>query len=878
MKKKILATILAVVIGVSLVLGHMYILEAITSDSDTNVKSVHVSDSEIENSTLIIGTYLIHINGLSDDIYALAQDSAVQSAQNDMYYKSELASGKWYKITDATSIADITSEGTPVAASVIEALEFTHKVDADGNITDLRTGAAVDSYNVSDPYNMEELAELEPVKLRYDLLQEKETRSDSDNKNIEMIGTLYGLSLKDTITDENDARLSALEIYKNGLPGRGKPETWTAAVDTVIASVDAQRRVEALTILDDYLDQLLKKVTGQEEEVMTQEEYNTKLAEAETDEAKQLIEKEYQESQSRGGIFNSVGLNSDYQEDAELVSAISQARANVQESLTSYNAKIIVEGSTTTTKQIYKYTNNLISCASASDVSGADIATEKLVNLQNIAQGVIGDADEELSTLLDVLLKEALDAWKKKLSAGVSAEYKQAITDGASEAVKVSYLIQQKSDTNAAVTEYQSMLEEAWKRMSNAKAQQDVQDRINGIGDLEKLVPSDDAKTYQLETIAEHLSWLRAKLGELVAESSDSSELDTLKQQKDELETQRRDALDKNDLSTAKKLAAEIEAKQTDMDNLTKELTDVLNSEDSTEADKARALAGLTAGSTAKKLNSLASDITSGIRDSSDTTYGSSSLLNQMAAFSALSSYDPDAAASALAEIKDALDNASNIDADLKNQLGSEISELEGQIADASSTAGASGLSSETLKSLLADYFGEYTGNGTSSATQEQKAGALIALSMYAEATDNSDARAMASSLAGKMASDGNSYIYEQYDKDTGEYLSLKALGAVLGYRYIFDNAHYTVTLSKAQEYYLFTQDSVDYISTDKTSGIMQKAAGLMGTLYISSEDGDTIFDSTGYYIPKSIYASVRTSAMEYSIQEVYQMLMRGGN
>lgn len=876
MKKKIWATILAVVIGASLVFGHLYILEAITSDSDTSVKSVHVSDSEIENSTLVIGTYLIHINGLSDDIYALAQDSAAQFAQNDMYYKSELASGKWYKITDATSIADITSEGTQVAASVIETLEFTHKVDAEGNITDLRTGAAVASYNVSDPYNMEELAELEPVKLRYDLLQEKETRSDSDNKNIEMIGVLYGLSLKDTITDENDARLSVLEIYKNGLPGRGKPETWTAAVDTVIASVDAQRRVEALTILDDYLNQLLKKVMGQEEEVMTQEEYNTRLAAAESDEAKQLIEQEYQASQSRGGIFNSVGLNSDYQQDEELVNAISQAKADVQESIISYNAKIIVEGSTTTTKQIYKYTNDLISCASASDVSGADVATEKLVNLQNIAQGVIGDADGELSTLTDVLLKEALDAWKKKLSAGVSAEYKQAITDGASEAVKISYLTQQKNDTNAARTEYQSMLEEAWKRMSNAKAQQDVQNRINGIDDLEKLVPSDDAKTYQLETVAEHLSWLRTELGELVKQSSDSSELDTLKQQKDELETQRRDALDKNDLSTAKKLEAEIEAKQTEIDELTKDLTDVLNSEDSTEADKARALAGLTAGSTAKKLTSLASDITSGIRDSSDS-YGSSSILNQMAAFSSLSSYDPDAAAAALAEIKDALDNASNIDSDVKAQLDSEVSELEEQIA-AAAASGASKLSADALKSLLADYFGEYTGNGASSATEQQKAGALIALSMYAEATDNADARAMASALAGKMASDGNSYIYEQYDKDTNEYISLKALGAVLGYRYIFDNAHYTVTLSKAQEYYLFTQDSVDYVSASKVSRIMQKAAGLMGTLYISGEDGEAIFDSTGYYIPKSIYASVRTSAMESSIQEVYEMLMRGGN
>ncbi len=870
MKKKVWVTAAAFVLCTAIIFQTLRV-QAITSDRDNGVQSVHVSDSDIENSTLAIGSYLIHINGLTDEIYSLAQESANTFNQNNMYYKSELADGRWYEITDATSIADITSEGTPVDTSVIESLEFTHKVAADGTITDLRTGETVGSYDINDPYDLEGMEELEPIKLRYQFLTAKESKSDSDDKNIEIIGIFYGLSIKNSTTDSCDTKLSALETYKNGLSDRGKPSSWVSAVDTVATAVDAERRVESLTILTNYLDALMKKVTGQEAETMTRAEYEERLAAAETESQKQLVTEEYQLRLNTGGTFSSVGLNSDYQEDSELIDAISQARSNVESSITTYTAKLLTEGSTATTKAVYQYSNDLIDCANNGDESGADTATEKLVNLQNILKSVIADASGELDTLTNGLIEEAFQAWKDKLSAGVSAEYQQAVAAGASDSTRSSYLTQQKSETNAARTEYQTMLDEAWKRMANDKAQEDVLTRIDGIGDLEALVPADDAETYQLETVSEHLTWLRGELSDLVAESGDSSELDKLKREKDDLELQRQEALDKNDLSTAKRLAAEIEAKQTDMDNLTKELTDVLNSDTASESDKAKALAGLSDGSAAKMLNTLASSITSGIRDGSDTN----ATQNQLAAFSALSSYDTSAASAALAEIQDALDGSTALDSDLKDELENTVSSISESIETAS-TAGQN-LSTSELKSLLSSYFADLLGTGSSTASEAQKSAALIALSMYAEDTDNSDARALAASLAGMMAQAGNSYIYEKYDKETTEYLSLKAVSRVYSYRYIYDNAHYTVTLSQSQKYYLFTSGKETYMSTGKVPGTMTKAAGLMGTLYISSEDGSNIFNCTGYYIPKSNYASVRTQAMESEIQTVYQMLMEGG-
>ena len=865
MKKKVWGALMAVLICTAMIFQTIRV-SAVTSDRDSGVSSVHVSDSEIEDSTLVIGSYLIHINGMTDEIYSLAQESANEFNQNDMYYKSELASGQWYEITDASSIADITSAGTAVSASVIEALEFTHKVDSSGVITDLRTGATVETYNINDPYDLESMEELEPIKLRYQFLQAKESKTDSDDNNIEIIGIFYGLNIQNSLTSECDSKLSALETYKNGLSDRGKPASWTTETETVAGSVDAQRRVESLNTLSDYLDSLMKKITGQEQEVMTSAEYQTRLSEATTASEKQLVTEEYQSLLNASSTFSSVGLDSDYQEDSELIDAVSQAMSNVQSSITTYTAKLLSEGSTAATRAVYQYSNDLIDCAYNGDTDGADTAVSNLVNLGNIMKSVIANASGELDTLNAGLVEETYTAWTNKLSAGVTPDYQQAVESGSAEAVLTGYLTSQQSETNAARVEYQTMLQESWKRMDNTKAQEDVLNRIDGISDLEAMVPADEAESYQLETVAEHLNWLRTELSSLVAESGDSSELDNLKAEKDELEKERQNALDQNDLSEAKRLAAEIEAKQTDMDNLTKTLTDTLNSDSSSESDKAKALAGLTDGSTAKMLNTLASSITSGIRDGSGID-------NQMAAFSALSSYDPSAASSALTEIKDALDGATGLDDETKDQLEATVSNLEQQVANATN----SDLDTDALKKLLADYFGSYFGNGSSSASEVQMAGALIGLSTYAEDAENADARALAALLAGKMADDGNDYIYEQYDKDTSEYLSLKALSRVLSYRYIFDSAHYTVTLSKAQSYYLFTYGKEEYMSAGKVPGTMLKAAGLMGTLYISSDDGSGIFNCTGYYVPKSSYASVRTQEMESTIQEVYQMLMEGG-
>ena len=144
--------------------------------------AVHVDASGIENATLLIGTHLIHISAMTDEIYEIAADSASESNQQKWYYKSELAQGSWFDITNADSLKAITLEGVPVEDSEIEALFLTHHTRSDGVTYDLRTGQAVCMFDISNPYNLEDLKELEALKIPYDMLADKEDKKDEEKK------------------------------------------------------------------------------------------------------------------------------------------------------------------------------------------------------------------------------------------------------------------------------------------------------------------------------------------------------------------------------------------------------------------------------------------------------------------------------------------------------------------------------------------------------------------------------------------------------------------------------------------------------------------------------------------------------------------------
>lgn len=821
--------IVAIAIICLFVLYNFNISAAVENENDKTVRSVKVSAGSIENSSLVIGSHIIHINGLTDDLYAIAQESANEFNQNMIYYKSELADGKWFEITTATSVTDITGQGTPVDDGVISALEFTHSTNAKGETTDLRTGEKVSIYDIPDPYDLESMPELEPLKIQYQLLQEKDIETDSDEIYKIMIVAFYKEKIDDGETAESDLAINGMNTYKCGLSERGKSATWAEAVDSVMEQEDAKRRVKSLTTLSEILDELLNKASGLEQ----------------------------------GGDYG-YSIDEDFDVNQDIVAAVGDCMENVETSILKYTSLLLKEGTTTSSMTRYRYANDLINNGKAGSTGGCDTATQKLVNLENIINGKMVDMQSELELLQAELISEAYMNYSLKLAQGVNEKYQAAVTAGESQAVKTNCLMEQRDETNAARFEYQSLLEEQFKRMTSTAAQSYILTLIDGIPSLESMVPGDEVSSYQLETVAEHLEWLQDDLAELVKNDSDDTELEEKLKAKADLERRRQEALDNNDLKEMKRLTAEMEAKQKEIDELIKKLLASYNSGNSSPSDKAKALAALGEGNPEAMISELANSIESDIRNQKEGDIDS-----KVAALAAVSELNPEAADAAIKDIKDTLLGSEELTNEVKNKIQGQMAEIEQNV---NKLKNQPKLTNEKLISIIE----KWLGNSFDNSNEEKQAATIWGLCLYADEFYDQETRALALSFLNQFGANQHSYIYMKYNKDKEEYVPLDSVAKVLGYRYIFDDVHYTVTLSAVDSYYTFIMNQNKYEMADGNYSQLSKPAGYMNTLYVPSKDTEEIYSIKAGYIDNTDYAILLTKGVESRANELLALLKEG--
>ena len=122
----------------------------------------------VPGGTLFIGTWLIDAQCLNETFYRAALASMSTYNQQLMLYKSELAGNNWRDIYGASGLEDI----LPIAENIEEASLAEYLVSvvvgSDGMPVNAKTGAAVDIFNLSNPYEMEQIPELRALKIQYD--------------------------------------------------------------------------------------------------------------------------------------------------------------------------------------------------------------------------------------------------------------------------------------------------------------------------------------------------------------------------------------------------------------------------------------------------------------------------------------------------------------------------------------------------------------------------------------------------------------------------------------------------------------------------------------------------------------------------------------
>ncbi len=261
MGKKLSAAVLAAVLGMLAALGNPCESRAVFSEED----GVHIEPGEIPNSTLIIGTHLIYLGEMSDQIYETAMQSASDSEQRERYYKSELGGGGWYKISSASSLADITEEGKKVQDREIKELVMTHHTKSDGKTYELKTGRTVNAYDIESPYDLKEMSELSELAGEYETLQEG-VGSDEEKENLSLLDTFFESNVETDGTKRYDKALDQLFAVYLQAASEGDAAELKEMLDKAMEKTDNGRRYlvcqKATELLGGLTEEMSEEGTG----------------------------------------------------------------------------------------------------------------------------------------------------------------------------------------------------------------------------------------------------------------------------------------------------------------------------------------------------------------------------------------------------------------------------------------------------------------------------------------------------------------------------------------------------------------------------------------------------------------------------------------
>lgn len=825
-KKKLITMAAALCIAVVLALGVSKGIWVQALFDET--AAVHINASEIEEGTLLIGTHLVHISAVGDEIYEIADASASESGQMNRYYKSELAGGEWFNITDAASLKDITTEGTPVEDSEIEGLFLTHHTKSDGITYDLRSGQAVCMFDISDPYDLENLSELEPLKLQYDILADKKDKSKTDEFCEEEVRKFFRQEVKDQETERLDAQLRALQSAY-GAAGNEKK----SAIAQVMQAVDASRRIHVLEKIREPLNQLVERLQGKEVDI--------------------------EDSDSQDNHFE---VNSD------LNSGASDSVQNIETSLLQYGSKALSEGTTILSKEEYKVKREMIAAAEGGNNDALDQAAEKIMLLKNITENVIGDAKKELAYLNSPILPDAKAAYTAFITGGEGENYKSvAAKSNASEGMLNEALKSRLNEAEAARSELQFIISAAAARMTSNEAADFLAAVVNEAETMKGGIQEDAFAAYANTSVESYIGYLN----NLSANSSlteNANTLSSLLDQKEKKQEEKLAALDANDLEAAKKAEAELDALNSKIDAL----------------EKAMSEAGETAGSLGETTPKTALQSAKKFADTAIETIQADStagVLEAVDGLGALMPANPDAALDGLQDIYQALSSRAYLDGakedgSSRSEDGGKISEyetcmtrVEEVIADNASVLNRTSLSEGEAEEILE----EVAGKPMEEQSEEEQA-ALLAASLAAlEQKANEGITKMAQILAAQMEANGNPYIFRQYNDPVNEYIPAKTISECMGYRYIYDNNQQQVTISRRGEYLTFQAFQNGY-EKGKEKGELSVNAGFQADIYLSEQDTETLFKCTAQYVPGSSLAVLVTEDNEDQASAYLSMLL----
>ena len=780
-------------------------VKALINDDDT----VHVKDEQIGVSSLIVGTHIMYLGAVTDELYATAAESAKKVGMYEVYYKSELADGSWYEISGAEGLADISTSGKTVTADVIENLNLQYYTKEDGITYDLRTGGAVNVFDIDNPYDLGSNSDMEDIKTQYDMLSGKEEKTKSDEYYIGLIDDFFSEELDNSETKELDDKLDSLwRVYQNA------DDDMREQLMSVMGELDDKRRsIVGNQLLSGMLDELLDKVglsaSSDNELVMNNQ------------------------------LYEAVG---------NAINEVAQTTAECESNLPS--------GDSGFTQVQEELKEKLIAAAQSGNADECKNICSDIKALNNIQSGISGDSAAELE-ILNELVDKQYGICTDMLEQGAGAEYDN-IKQTSSDTVARKYLNARKNELDKSLTELADMLDKAAGRMGRDSAKEYLDKAISDIEGLGSRIKSDDFEKYAIASLNKCAGLIEDKYKSVAA--SGSNRMNSLLADREQNIINRLDALDKNDYEQALLYENRIEHLDEEIAAYEKELNAIIESPNSTAAQKQNAMAQLNSQGLVANINSIAEETVENIQNGDLST-----VLENIDVLSAFSDSNPSTLLNALTDIYSGLEEA-EFNMTLSQEQKDVIEQAKDKIADSvSSNAKAFVGNSITVDSVYAA-IEEITGMSFDSLDDRMKIVAIVAVNSYAKTIDSEILYTISSAMASKAFGSNNDYIYKQLKDGASDYVSSEAISRVMGYRYIYSDTNKNVILQKGIDYYSFTAFDKRVSERDGYVDEMTVPAKLQGTVYIPNDYATEHFRCYVFTIERSDYSVVIKPDMEDEI------------
>ena len=511
--------------------------------------------------------------------------------------------------------------------------------------------------------------------------------------------------------------------------------------------------------------------------------------------------------------------------------------------------------------------------------------------------------------------------------AGASSAYKDLVSSLAANATKQTVLKQQKNEAEIARNELQFIIQAYFDRLPVETAMEHTAERIENIDTLRNGIQEDAYKEYALSSVEAHLDWLNQTMKSL-EDSAGNRVMDSLLQQKEELQSERKTAIEKNQWGILNQLDAKIEAIDNQLNDLEAELNNILNSDQTSDAEKAKAAAQLGDGSASATLQQMKNNALEDIRNGN--TDGMGDLIDGIGA---MASVRPEGALGALKDIYKELSNQKltggigsgeidnlvnkleNVIAEQMDHFAEDISKNDmgnlinafaaengmgssadrfGGLGSAGGTAGTSGAGGTSGAAGTggaagtdgaagisgaggADAFASGLASTMAGLSDAELAAILAGMNMYVEQTDSVSAKNILLEYSRMAAASGSAYVYEQLSSDrTAVYAPTDCVSSITGHRYIFNDTQKAVTLQKGSQYFKFKAFSA-VAERGTTLEDMVRPAGFQGVIYIPEEAVASYFNLKAVYIHNTKYGVLMTEELHEKALNFFDYLLQAG-